>query len=157
MHGATLARMDTDINQAKRRNAERAAALRLQAAHASTLPHDPTLTPDAIALRAAQRTPLELMLDVINDEDIDLRTRLDAAKAAASYMHRQQATTQRVETDASAEEERLFKVLCRMTEAQRETLLAIQRAKHVAGSRDEPSSQHEPVSGSNDEPANPTA
>lgn len=57
----------------------------------SALPADPALPPDAQQLRAEGTTPLEYAMSIVNDDSIDTRTRLDAAKAAMSYMHRQPA------------------------------------------------------------------
>ena len=103
-----------DREEAKRRAAERAAAMLAPPPAPSSLPADPTLTADALALRARGMTPLELFHDVINDEGIDMRTRLDAAKAAAAYMHKAQASTQRVETDADARRADMLDALRRL-------------------------------------------
>lgn len=86
--------------EAKRRAAEREAEM-LGAAPRSMLPHDPTLPPDAQAIRAAGMTPLERINAHgagLNVYDGDM-SRLAADKAALPYVHRPPAARTELSID----------------------------------------------------------
>jgi len=68
----------------------------------SALPDNPALGPDASALRARFKSPLELLIEMANDESLPYAARQRAAIAALPYMHIPQTVTQRVQGDAPA-------------------------------------------------------
>ena len=51
------------------------------------------------AIGAAGDTPLDIMLAVMRSPDVDIRTRLDAAKAAAPFVHPRLAVIQHTGKD----------------------------------------------------------
>lgn len=61
----------------------------------------------AMAVEQAGLTPLDFMLKVMRDESVDLQERMQAARAAAPYVHPRLASKEYDALDPEAERERL--------------------------------------------------
>ena len=120
-----------DIEDIKRRNAERAAAQRGETARRSQLPADPSLPPDAQFLRNADGiTPAEFFHEVMNDEDNDIGMRMQAAAKLAPIVHRPPVVKQEITVSSEEHAARLADGFFKLYQSGRLSL-ADARAMHA--------------------------
>ena len=107
-----------DKVEAKRRAAERSAAMLAGDGQASALPPDPQLTADAQALRERYKTAVEVLTAHYVGEIELTASQLAAARAVLPYQSRPQQTSAKLEIDNDARIAALSAALDSLTDDQ---------------------------------------